>query len=258
MQQHVLPTAEAKLNHILFEQFDVSLRLDPLPVHVRPIRRSEVDDVRSDSATQPAIGACKVNQSKLQSGVLLRAGRVIDRYIGDSTISTEQESTLPMQVQHRQSRFAFKRIKSPMFLRLSCLRRLVVFHHDATEGVGVLGEFAGQGETRFFLLFLRRRRSSGRTVSAPVFFVVSPRRSTLQPTTIIAATVLSLFAKTVVAASTRWRRVVDRCPLMDRRTTGTATPVVAVVSAIAVTVRKRFFRFFFHTSQVKFDDIGFA
>ena len=101
MQQHIFSAAEAKLNNILLKQFDISLRLNALSVHIRAICRAEVNDIRSDSSTKSAVSASELYQPKLQRSMLLGARWMINWYIGNSTIATKQKCTLPMQMKYR-------------------------------------------------------------------------------------------------------------------------------------------------------------
>lgn len=248
VQKHVLAAAEAELNDVFLHQFDVALHVDALAVDVRPVRRPEVDDVRSDPPSGSTVAARVLDQPELQDGVLLRARRMVDRNVGDAAVATEQERALPVQVKDRQRGLALEWIEAPVLLGFPRLGRLVVFYHDAAERVRVLGQFARQLETRFLLFFLllrsvvRRRRVVAATPVFGASVVAAALRTIVDGTSVVVPAFVALLAEELIVAWSALGRPVGVGTAMRRGSAiATATSVVFVDAW-----------FYFHSLQINF------
>lgn len=144
VEEDVLSSAEAKLDHVPLHQLDVPPCFHLLPVDIGAIARVEVDDVGPGRSASRTIRFGHLHRSKLKHGVLLRAGGMVDGHVGHAAVPAKEIGRLPVQGDKLQRRVPFEGIEAPPLPGLLRLRRLVVLDEDAVEGVGVLGEGARQ------------------------------------------------------------------------------------------------------------------
>jgi hypothetical protein len=111
---HILPLAFAKRNHIRSLELNVSLLRDARRIHLGPVRALQIDKIRPHPAHRFAISILHLCESELDHRVLLATAGMIGGAIGDESLTPEEPAAALMQGHGGQERVAFEDKQAPL------------------------------------------------------------------------------------------------------------------------------------------------